>query len=90
LKSNDEKLLMFEAELLYALKKFDRAVVAFRRVGKLEGPHAGRALQTAGYVARQMKDFAASKADFMRAARHGEEKGSALTALRQIQPATIK
>jgi cytochrome c-type biogenesis protein CcmH/NrfG len=50
LKSNDEKLLMFEAELLYALKKFDRAVVAFRRVGKLEGPHAGRALQMAGML----------------------------------------
>jgi tetratricopeptide (TPR) repeat protein len=90
LKSDDEKLLMLKAELLYALRKFDQAAAAFRRVGKIDGPYAGRAWLMAGYAAWRMQDSPASKADFTRAAKHKEEKRSALTALRQIQPATIK
>jgi tetratricopeptide (TPR) repeat protein len=81
---HDAQWFMTKGELLFALKKFDQAAVAFRQAAQADEPRAGRAWLMAGYAAWQMDDISASTTDFKRAAAHKGQKKIALAALRQL------
>lgn len=82
--SDDTDLMLLKAELLYAMKRFDKAAEIYVQAAQHKGKHTGRAWLMAGYAAWQMNDIAASKNAFAKAAVYKKEKKAADSALQHL------
>ncbi len=82
--SADVDTIMLKGELYYSLEKFGPAVEAYQEAARNKGRHVGRAWLMAGYAAWQMNDITASKAAFVKAAKHRRQRKAANTALKQL------
>jgi tetratricopeptide (TPR) repeat protein len=82
--SDDADIMLLKGELYYNMDKFEQAVKACKKAARNKGCHVGRAWLMAGYAAWQIKDIAASKDAFAKAAKHRRQRKAANTALRQL------
>jgi tetratricopeptide (TPR) repeat protein len=82
--TKETDLMLLKAELLYAMKQYDKAATIYVQAAKHKGKHTGRAWLMAGYAAWQMNDIPGSKDAFVKAAGFKEEKKAADSALRNL------
>lgn len=85
---NNPRLLLLKGELLYALKRYTEATVAFERAAR-EKTSSGRAWLMAGYAAWNAKDISSTRRAFKNAALHKKHKKAALKALRQVEQEAV-
>ncbi len=80
-----EKLFTLKGDILYELKRYKDAYMAFEAAVRLKGKTAGRAWLMMGYCALNDGDFVAAEKALTAARGYTEEKQAALTALNYLK-----
>jgi tetratricopeptide (TPR) repeat protein len=80
----DPELLMLKGDLLYGLKRFNEANIAYRRAAQAGFRQAGRAWLLAGYAAWQTNDLRASRQAFENAAKYSGQRKAARLAMARL------